>query len=64
MCALVIVLQNKDLIFEGTVDPGGLLESYIGLPLFLAVWAGHKLVTKSKKVDPLEADLTRTRSHS
>ncbi|MBE7370375.1 amino acid permease [Dermacoccus barathri] len=63
MCAVVIVLQNSDLIFEGTVEPGGLLESYIFLPIFLAVWAGHKLVTKSKKVEPLEADLTRTRNH-
>lgn len=64
MCAAVIVMQNSDLIFKGTVDPGGLLESYIGLPLFLAVWAIHKLVTKSKKVQPLEADLTRDRHHA
>ena len=63
MCAAVIVMQNSDLFLKGSVDPGGLLESYIGLPLFLGAWGIHKLVTKSRKVQPLEADLTRSHTH-
>lgn len=59
MCAAVIVLQNSDLFLKGTVKPGGLIESYAFLPLFLLIWAGHKVVTKSQKVDPAHADLSR-----
>lgn len=59
MCAFVIVGQNYEALF-GLVDPTALLTSYIGLPLFLALWWGHKIVTKSVKVDPLQADLSRS----
>ena len=59
MCILVILGQN----FEALVGNGdflSLLSSYIGLPLFLLLWAGHKLVTRAPKIDPTKADLTRT----
>ena len=59
MCILVILGQN----FEALVGNGdflSLLSSYIGLPLFLILWAGHKLVTRAPKIDPTKADLTRT----
>jgi lysine-specific permease len=36
-----------------------LLTSYIGLWLFLLIWAGHKIITKSKAIDPLQADIKR-----
>ena len=63
MCAVVIVMQNSDLVFEGKFDAQKMLETYIGIPFFLALWGGHKLVTKSKKVDPMEADLSRKLTH-
>ena len=63
MCAAVIVMQNTELVFDGKFDLRKMLETYIGIPLFLALWLGHKAITKSKKVDPATADLSRTLSH-
>lgn len=58
MCAIVIVGQNLE-AFTGDADFISLLSSYIGLPLFLAVWGIHKVITGSKAIKPLEADLSR-----
>lgn len=59
MCVIVIAGQNYDAWLTDSPDIKALLSSYIGLPLFLALWWGHKLVTKQPKVDPLKADLRR-----
>lgn len=58
MCIIVIIGQNYEALIQGR-DFVALLTSYIGLWLFLLIWAGHKLVTKSKAIDPLQADLKR-----
>jgi lysine-specific permease len=58
MCTFVIVGQNCEALI-GNRDIVALLSSYIGLPLFLALWAGHKLVTREPAVHPEEAGLTR-----
>ncbi|MEX5271341.1 amino acid permease [Kocuria sabuli] len=58
LCAVVILGQNYQ-AFLGEVDLLGALTAYIGLPLFLALWFGHKLVTGSKMVRYEEADLSR-----
>ena len=58
MCAFVIAGQNLE-VYTGNIDLGTLISAYIGLPLFLALWWGHKLVTKAPKVNPMEADLRR-----
>ena len=58
MCAIVIVGQNYEALV-GNTDVKTLLSSYLGLPLFLALWAGHKLVTRSPSVDLATADLSR-----
>ena len=49
MCAVVILGQNYQ-AFMGDVDLVAVASAYIGLPLFLALWLGHKLVTGSKPV--------------
>lgn len=62
MCVLVIVGQN----YEALLGRSGflsLLSSYIGLPLFLILWIGHKFVTKAPKIDPLAANLSREDTH-
>ena len=43
------------------VDLLAAATAYLGLPLFLALWLGHKLVTGSKPVRAEDADLTRER---
>ncbi|MDO5672106.1 MAG: amino acid permease [Actinomycetaceae bacterium] len=59
MCAFVIVGQNYEALL-GLTSPDAILTAYIGLPLFLALWVGHKLITKAPKVDPKEANLSRS----
>ncbi|MGX0886684.1 lysine-specific permease [Kocuria rhizophila] len=57
MCAIVIVGQGYSIFTSGDVNPLSLLSSYLGLPVFLALWLGHKLVTKDKPVDLRTADV-------
>jgi len=58
LCAVVILGQNYQ-AFAGDVDLLAALSAYIGLPLFLALWFGHKLVTGSRMVRYEDADLSR-----
>ncbi|MCG7423280.1 amino acid permease [Micrococcus sp. ACRRV] len=61
LCTVVILGQNYEAFLNG-VDLVAVASAYIGLPLFLALWIGHKLVTGSKGARPEEADLTRGRA--
>ncbi|WP_075724703.1 amino acid permease [Corynebacterium aquilae] len=58
MCAVVVAGQNLE-VYTGHIELGTLISAYIGLPLFLALWWGHKLVTKSSAIAPEDANLTR-----
>lgn len=58
MCAVVIVGQSYE-VLGGHTDLRAVLSSYLGLPLFLALCAGHELVTRSRSVDLGTADLSR-----
>ncbi len=59
MCVIVIFGQNYEALI-GNGDFLGLLSSYIGIPLFLVLWVGHKAVTKSHGVTLLTADLKQS----
>ena len=59
MCAVVVLGQNYEAWLTGTPDIKGILTSYVGLPLFLAIWWGHKLVVRPARVRLETADLTR-----
>ena len=59
MCAVVVAGQSYQ-AFMGHLDVRGLMASYIGLPVFLALWAGHKLVTRAPGVELETADLSRS----
>ena len=50
---------GRSTVLTGDVDVQGLLASYLGLPVFAALWAGHKLVTRAPGVRPEDADLRR-----
>lgn len=58
MCAFVILGQNYQAFF-GTGSLIEIISSYIGLPIFIAIWVGHKLITKSKGVAPQNANLSK-----
>lgn len=57
MCVFVVMGQALEPAMSGE-NVFALLSPYLGIPVFLALWAGHKIITKSRAVDPAEADLT------
>ncbi|MCL6423173.1 amino acid permease [Brachybacterium sp. JHP9] len=56
MCLIVILGQNYEALFRGELL--SVLSSYIGLPAFLALWAGHKLITRAPGVRLEDADVS------
>jgi lysine-specific permease len=53
LCGIVILGQNYTAFLGDKIDWNGALVSYIGLPLFLLLWLGYKIVKKTKVV-PLD----------
>lgn len=53
LCIFIIAGQNYQAFMENHVDWYGILVSYIGLPLFIGLWLGYKIIKKTKVV-PLE----------
>ncbi|KAA9019931.1 amino acid permease [Niallia endozanthoxylica] len=58
VCGIVILGQNYSVFMGDGIDWNGVLVSYIGLPLFIALWFGHKWVKKTKIIPLNECDLT------
>jgi lysine-specific permease len=50
LCTVVILGQNYAAFLGGKIDWNGVFVSYIGLPLFIAVWLGYKWKHKTKIV--------------
>jgi lysine-specific permease len=57
LCTIVILGQNYGAFMGKSIDWYGILVSYIGLPLFLAVWLGYKILKKTKVVPLKECEL-------
>jgi lysine-specific permease len=57
LCAFVILGQNYSAFIGDKIDWNGALISYIGLPFFIIVWLGYKIVKKTKIVPLDECDL-------
>ncbi|MGG1575122.1 amino acid permease [Fictibacillus sp. NRS-1165] len=56
LCIVVILGQNYSAFTGGSIDWQGVLVSYIGIPIFLAVWLGYKFKHKTKVVPLKECD--------
>lgn len=56
MCLLVIAGQNYNAIFAGHWFE--VVSAYIGLPIIIAVWGIHKLVTGSKRIPLDQVDVS------
>lgn len=56
VCMIVVLGQNYSAFMGGTIDWYGVLVSYIGLPLFFALWIGYKIKHKTKIVPLDECD--------
>ncbi|CAB3778180.1 Lysine-specific permease [Paraburkholderia caffeinitolerans] len=50
LCTLVTVGQDYQAFLANKIDWAGVSATYIGLPLFLAVWFGYAIVRKSRLV--------------
>ncbi|QIB69744.1 amino acid permease [Aminipila butyrica] len=59
LCLVVIAGQGMSAFSGETIDWLGILVAYIGIPLFLALYLGYKIVKKTKKVNPAEADMSK-----
>lgn len=53
LCVIVILGQNYKAFMAAKIDWNSILVSYIGLPIFLALWLIYKMV-KQTKVTPLQ----------
>ncbi|XJZ29080.1 amino acid permease [Bacillota bacterium Lsc_1132] len=57
VCGIVVLGQNYSAFLGSHIDWNGVLVSYIGIPLFLALWLGYKFTKKTKVVPLEECDL-------
>lgn len=44
MCLIVTLGQNYEAFLHDNIDWGGAVATYIGLPLFFAIWLGYRLI--------------------
>lgn len=60
MCVLIAITKNYSVFFPskkyGSFDYKNFVTGYIGVPVYLILLFGHKLWTKSKTVQPHQAD--------
>ncbi|AWV80951.1 amino acid permease [Clostridium acetobutylicum] len=57
LCVVVILGQGITYFQADKIDWTGVITSYIGLPIFIALWIGYKIKHKTKVVDLKEVDL-------
>lgn len=57
VCIIVIVGQNYTAFSLESIDWYGIAVSYIGIPLFIALWLGYKMKYKTKIVPLEECDV-------
>ncbi len=50
LCLLITLGQNYQAFLEQTIDWYGVVATYIGIPLFLAIWFGYKWCRKTRIV--------------
>lgn len=61
LCMIVVLGQNYSAFVGGTIDWYGVAVSYIGLPLFLALWVSYKIKHKTKVVPLTKCDFNNKR---
>jgi len=59
LCLLIIAGQNYAAFTADKIDWFGVAVSYIGIPFFLVLYIGYKIVYKTKVVKLEEADLSQ-----
>jgi amino acid permease len=59
LCTFVIVGQDISAFTGGQIDWAGVIATYAGIPLFLALWFGYKWVKKTKVIPLAQIDFDR-----
>jgi lysine-specific permease len=60
LCFIVIIGQNYNALLGGTIDWYGVAVSYIGIPVFLAIYLGYKFSKKTKLIPLEEVNLSKS----
>ncbi|MGG0796764.1 amino acid permease [Brevibacillus laterosporus] len=58
LCIVVIMGQNYEAFIGDQIDWYSMMVSYIGIPIFLALWLGYKWVKKTKVVKLHDCDFS------
>jgi lysine-specific permease len=61
-CGIIVILaQNFQAFLADQVDWGSVVAAYLGIPLFLCLWLGYKLIRKTKvvKLEEIEFDFDK-----
>lgn len=61
-CGLIVILaQNFQAFLADQIDWGSVVAAYLGIPLFLSLWLGYKMVRKTKvvKLEEVEFDFDK-----
>ncbi len=58
LCIVVIIGQSQSCFSAGGIDWNCLIISYIGIPIFIALFLGYKFIKKTKFISPEKADLS------
>jgi len=59
VCMIVTLGQNYQAFLAERIDWGGVVSTYIGLPLFFLIWGGYRLIRRSRMVSLQEMRVTR-----
>ncbi|MFM9280356.1 amino acid permease [Paenibacillus jiagnxiensis] len=57
LCIIVIIGQGSGAFTGGQIDWAGLTAVYLGVPLFLLLWLGYKLIRRTHVIPLHEVDL-------
>ncbi len=57
LCLVITLGQNWEAFLQERIDWNGVIATYIGLPLFAAIWLGYRLVKGSRVVRYAEMDV-------
>lgn len=61
-CGLIVILaQNFQAFLDDKIDWGSIVAAYLGIPLFLVLWFGYKLIKKTKfvKIEDIKFDFDK-----
>lgn len=61
LCLVITLGQNYGAFLQDRIDWTGVVATYIGLPLFLAIWFGYKWTKGSRIVSYQDMDLSGSR---